>query len=124
MSNYGYRESGSYYQGRQQYQQQPRRQEQENQNYKTYETQLHPNEIRISNKGLVISYSNVVLNLIKRDGYQHCKMVGRGMAAEKALETMKLLSKREPTLHMEYNFTKSINKSGDVVDEVHILVQD
>ena len=94
-NNYGYKNQ-SYYQSRPQQYQQPRRQEQDYAQVKTLETQLQPNELRISNKGNIISYSNVVNSLIKRDGYQHCKMVGRGMATEKALEVMRDLKSRDP----------------------------
>ena len=78
--------------------------------------------MRISNKGNIISYSNVVNSLIKRDGYQHCKMVGRGMATEKALEVMRDLKSRDPKLWVEHNFTTALNKRGEVVDEVHIMI--
>lgn len=124
MNSYSYKERGSYYQSRPQYQQQARRHDQEQAQYKTFETQLQPNEVRISSKGNSYAYSNVVLNIIKRDGYQHCKMVGRGRASEKALETMQVLKSREPNLLMEFNFTKSLNKSGEIVDEIHIMVQE
>ncbi len=67
-NNYGYKNQG-YYQSRPQQYQQVRRQEQDYAQVKTLETQLQPNELRISNKGNIISYSNVVNSLIKRDGY-------------------------------------------------------
>ena len=120
-NNYGYKNQ-SYYQSRPQQYQQPRRQEQDYAQVKTLETQLQPNELRISNKGNIISYSNVVNSLIKRDGYQHCKMVGRGMATEKALEVMRDLKSRDPKLWVEHNFTTALNKRGEVVDEVHIMI--
>ena len=49
-------------------------------------------------------------------------MVGRGLASEKALEVMRDLKIRDPKLWMEHNFTTALNKRGEVVDEVHIMV--
>ena len=121
MNTYGSKNNG-YYQSRPQQYQQPRRQEQEYTQLKIYETQLPHNEIRISNKGNVISYSNVVCSIIKSQGYQHCKLVGRGMATEKALDVMRLIKNREPNFWVEQSFTKAINKNGDLVDEVHVMI--
>lgn len=95
MNNYAYKNNG-YYQNRPQYNQQRRQDYDNNTNYSTQVNNLNPNEIKISNKGNLYTYSNIVFNLIKRDGFQCCKLVGRGTASEKAMEVMRHLKSRDP----------------------------
>jgi len=57
-----------------------------------------------------------------RQGFAHCKVVGRGSAVERAIEVLKEVMEKAPQHSYEWSETKSLNKSGYVVNEIHIMV--
>lgn len=83
--------------------------------------QLLPNEIRISMKS---SFDYQVRHVMETFdmGYSHCKIVGRGQAVERAFEVIRAVEIRLPGLAYDISETKSLNKQGMVVGEIHILI--
>lgn len=82
---------------------------------------LLPNEIRISVRSGLENQVRHVLDTFQM-GYSHCKMVGRGQAAERAFDVVGVIQRKMPGLKYDISETKSLNKMGMVVREVHILI--
>lgn len=55
-------------------------------------------------------------------GYEHCKVVGRGRAVANVLSVMEVVKRRLPDFSFYMSETKSLNKSGQVCDEIHVLI--
>lgn len=85
------------------------------------ETQLLPNEIRISSKGSFNAYVKTILSTLE-EGYKNCKIVGRGIAAQTSINILTFLKKKAPQYYYQQETTQALNKQGNVVDEIHILV--
>jgi len=82
---------------------------------------LLPNEIRISGTGNFSGQVRTILETLE-SGYINCKIVARGQACERAREVLEVVKKKASQYKYHYSETKSLNKFGYVVDEVHILV--
>ena len=82
---------------------------------------LLPNEIRISGTGKFSGQVRTILETLE-SGYMNCKIVARGLACERAREVLEVVKNKAPQYKYHYSETKSLNKFGYVVDEVHILV--
>ncbi len=80
-----------------------------------------PNEVRISMKGVFESQCKHIL-MILRSGYPNCKVVGRGRASEKTYAILEYLQKAAPQYSYHWSETKSLNRVGQVVDEVHLMI--
>ena len=89
-------------------------------NFEVNDTLL-PNEIRISSKGNFSAQVNHILDTMQR-GYMNCKVVGRGMAVERTLEVLEFISHKAPQYIYEQYQTKSLNKQGMVVEELHLMI--
>jgi hypothetical protein len=59
---------------------------------------------------------------VLRSGYNNCKVVGRGSAGERINEITAFLQKQHPEFAYFVSTTKSLNRSGNVVDEMHLLI--
>jgi hypothetical protein len=49
---------------------------------------------------------------MNQQGYNYCKIVGRGGATETTWELMTILKRKEPSFVMEHQYTKAFNKQG------------
>jgi hypothetical protein len=80
-----------------------------------------PNELRISLNG---NFKGQVGHIffVMRSGYVNCKVVGRGSACERIKEIVSYLQKNAPQYSYHIGNTKSLNRIGMVVDEMHLLI--
>jgi len=84
------------------------------------ETRL-PNEIRINSDSSIGKQVNIVLATLSH-GYEHCKVVGRGRAVSNVLGVIEVVKRRLADYSFYMSETKSLNKSGHVCDELHVLI--
>jgi hypothetical protein len=82
---------------------------------------LVPNEVRISLKGNFKGQVGHIL-LLLRSGYLNCKVVGRGSACERITEILGYLEQQHPEFSYHLSTTKSLNRSGNVCDEMHVMI--
>ena len=80
-----------------------------------------PNEVRISLNG---SFKGQIGHIffVMRSGYLNCKVVGRGSACERIKEIVNYLQKQAPQYLYHMSNTKSLNRMGFVVDEMHVMI--
>ena len=90
-------------------------------NHARVETQLLPNEIRVSSNGNFNGYVKQILYTMEQ-GYANCKIVGRGMAAQITWDLLQTIMKKAPHYHYDKHQTTALNKRGIVVDELHVMV--
>jgi hypothetical protein len=66
----------------------------------------------------------VVDNVIQllQEGYPNCKVVGRGMACQLTSEVYAFFKKNYSNYIYECINARALNKAGDVVDELHLLI--
>jgi DNA-binding protein len=90
---------------------------------KQFETQLLPNEIRISTKGSFSGYVRSILSIMDQ-GYKNCKIVARGMAVEYAHEVFEEVKSKLSPHQFTFNTydAQSLNMKGTVCDEFHIMI--
>ena len=55
-------------------------------------------------------------------GFKNFKVVARGSAIDKAIEVLNFVKSKAPQYIYEWSNTKSLNKKGEVCDEVHIMI--
>ncbi len=89
--------------------------------YHPIETQLLPNEMRISSKGDMRGYVDHALDVMNQ-GFNHVKMVGRGQAVPITEDLVDILQKKAPYCLFQVRFTTALNMNGDVCDEVHVMI--
>jgi hypothetical protein len=80
-----------------------------------------PNEVRISLKGNFKGQVGHIL-FVLRSGFMNCKVVGRGSAGERITEIVSYLQKQHPEYAYHLSSTKSLNRAGNVVDELHLMI--
>lgn len=87
------------------------------------ETQILPNEIRVSAKSSFQQVVKNVFSLFRDQGFSNCKLVGRGIAAQITQDVCNYLQKTQSS---KFTFdsvqTKSYNKQGNLVDEMHVMI--
>lgn len=81
--------------------------------------QLLPNEMRISTKGSYKMYLDYALKALSE--YTHLKIVARGQAVAMAEELATGIAQKQFNFACEKNFTQGLNKTGVLVQEVHIV---
>jgi hypothetical protein len=50
------------------------------------------------------------------------KIVGRGRAVQVTKELVDSIKKRMPFVYFQVRYTQALNKIGEVVDEIHVMV--
>ncbi len=91
--------------------------------YHQFESRLLPNEMRISAAGNVNSYFDHACYNFEQ-GYEHLKIVARGMAVPLAKDLIELLRDKFPLYRYSISNTQSLNKRGFVCAEYHALVSE
>ena len=71
--------------------------------------------------GNVSGYIRTVLTIFEQ-GYEHVKIVARGQAVDVCEEIVEVLKDKIPHCLFNVRFTKSLNKTGNLVDEMHALI--
>jgi DNA-binding protein len=87
------------------------------------ETQLLPNEFRISNKGNFGLYIRQILSTLE-SGYANCKIVARGTATQFAYDVVEEVKNKLPArkFFVKESETTALNKRGHVVQELHFMI--
>lgn len=85
------------------------------------EGQLLPNEIRINSMGNAKVYCDIAVRTFEQ-GYENIKIVGRGMAVELTEEVTQELKKRAPYCFYMVRFAQALNKKGEIVEEMHVMM--
>lgn len=63
-----------------------------------------------------------VNSILREQGYANCKVVGRGSACQLTEEVINHFERVTPYYKLDIMKTRALNKVGDVVDELHLLI--
>lgn len=64
----------------------------------------------------------IILRRILIQGFKNIKIIGRGRAVPLTEELVKKLKDKALPCNYQLRYTSALNKSGEVVDEVHVMM--
>ena len=78
--------------------------------------------MHLSIKGNLESYFKSAMKILFEQDFAHLKLVGRGSACQTACRLKDLIIAKSPVkLKVSEIVTQALNKSGQVVDELHVM---